>query len=206
MRSRKSLHQDGPEPGNEVRRARSHHLAAAPQPDRAANAGGNRGPLSARSNRSCDIVTMVPNSDVSRRIAAPRCATSSPTSSRKSASPPRSLRAKAAKPLVEQMITLGKRDTLHSRRQAAAYLMTPGATKKLFADIAPRFSEPRRRLYANHPRRIPNRRRRKPCYPRAAGFQAQEKGKERKSSQARGSRKREKPKKKRANSQALNIV
>src|ERR1700688_4169054 len=49
-------------------------------------------------------------------------------------------RAKAAKPLVEQMITLGKRDTLHARRQAAAYLMTPGATKKLFADIAPRFS------------------------------------------------------------------
>jgi large subunit ribosomal protein L17 len=49
-------------------------------------------------------------------------------------------RARAAKPLVEQMITLGKRDTLHSRRQAASYLMTPGATKKLFADIAPRFS------------------------------------------------------------------
>ena len=50
-------------------------------------------------------------------------------------------RAKAAKPLVEQMITLGKRDTLHARRQAASYLMTPGATKKLFADIAPRFSD-----------------------------------------------------------------
>src|ERR1700736_61708 len=49
-------------------------------------------------------------------------------------------RAKPAKPIVEQMITLGKRDTLHARRQAAAYLMTPGATKKLFADIAPRFS------------------------------------------------------------------
>src|SRR3979490_395640 len=49
-------------------------------------------------------------------------------------------RARAAKPLAEQMITLGKRDTLHSRRQAAAYLMTPGATQKLFADIAPRFS------------------------------------------------------------------
>jgi large subunit ribosomal protein L17 len=39
------------------------------------------------------------------------------------------------------MITLGKRDTLQSRRQAASYLMTPGATKKLFADIAPRFSD-----------------------------------------------------------------
>ena len=49
-------------------------------------------------------------------------------------------RAKAARPLVEQMITLGKRDTLHSRRQAASYLMTPVATKKLFSDVAPRFS------------------------------------------------------------------
>jgi len=50
-------------------------------------------------------------------------------------------RAKAARPLVEQMITLGKRDSLQARRQAAAYLMTPAATKKLFADIAPRFSD-----------------------------------------------------------------
>jgi len=49
-------------------------------------------------------------------------------------------RARAARPLVENMVTLGKRDTLHTRRQAAAFLMTPGATKKLFADIAPRFA------------------------------------------------------------------
>ena len=50
-------------------------------------------------------------------------------------------RAKAAKPLVERIITLGKRDTLHTRRQAAAFLMTPGATKKLFEDLAPRFAD-----------------------------------------------------------------
>src|SRR5271157_2951817 len=50
-------------------------------------------------------------------------------------------RAKAARPLVEQLITLGKRDSLHARRQAASYLMTPTATKKLFDDIAPRFSD-----------------------------------------------------------------
>jgi large subunit ribosomal protein L17 len=50
-------------------------------------------------------------------------------------------RAKAAKPIVEKVITLGKRDSLHTRRQAAAYLMTPVATKKLFEDIAPRFAE-----------------------------------------------------------------
>jgi len=50
-------------------------------------------------------------------------------------------RAKEAKPLVEQMITLGKRDTLHTRRQAAAFLMTPAATRKLFQDLAPRFAD-----------------------------------------------------------------
>jgi len=51
------------------------------------------------------------------------------------------LRAKAARPLAERLITLGKRDSLHARRQAASFLMTPGATKKLFADLAPRFSD-----------------------------------------------------------------
>ncbi len=51
------------------------------------------------------------------------------------------LRAKAARPLAERMITLGKRDSLHARRQAAAFLMTPGATQKLFSDLAPRFAD-----------------------------------------------------------------
>jgi large subunit ribosomal protein L17 len=51
------------------------------------------------------------------------------------------LRAKATRPLAERMITLGKRDSLHARRQAAAFLMTPGATKKLFSDLAPRFAD-----------------------------------------------------------------
>lgn len=51
------------------------------------------------------------------------------------------LRAKAARPLAERMISLGKRDSLHARRQAAAFLMTPGATKKLFNDLAPRFAD-----------------------------------------------------------------
>jgi large subunit ribosomal protein L17 len=50
-------------------------------------------------------------------------------------------RARAARPLVERMITLGKRDSLHSRRQAAAFLQTPEATQKLFGVIAPRFSD-----------------------------------------------------------------
>jgi large subunit ribosomal protein L17 len=50
-------------------------------------------------------------------------------------------RAKAARPLVERIITLGKGDSLHTRRQAAAYLLTPVATQKLFEDIAPRFAD-----------------------------------------------------------------
>ena len=50
-------------------------------------------------------------------------------------------RAKAARPVAEKMITLGKRDTLHARRQAAAFLQTPDATRKLFADLAPRFAD-----------------------------------------------------------------
>ena len=50
-------------------------------------------------------------------------------------------KAKAAKPLVEKMITLAKRDTLHARRQAAAFLMTPVSVKKLFDTIGPRFGQ-----------------------------------------------------------------
>jgi large subunit ribosomal protein L17 len=50
-------------------------------------------------------------------------------------------RAKAARPVAEKMITLGKRDTLQSRRQAAAYLMVPGVTQKLFSEIAPKFAD-----------------------------------------------------------------
>lgn len=50
-------------------------------------------------------------------------------------------RAKATRPVAEKIITLGKRDTLQSRRQAAAYLMTPAVTKKLFSEIAPKFAD-----------------------------------------------------------------
>jgi large subunit ribosomal protein L17 len=50
-------------------------------------------------------------------------------------------KAKAVKPLVDQMITLAKRDTLHSRRQAAAFLETPAAVKKLFEKLGARFGQ-----------------------------------------------------------------
>jgi len=50
-------------------------------------------------------------------------------------------KAKAAKPLVEKMITLAKEGTLHSRRQAASFLMTPESVKKLFDKLGPRFGQ-----------------------------------------------------------------
>src|SRR5262249_38877199 len=50
-------------------------------------------------------------------------------------------KAKAAKPLVERMITLAKRDTLHTRRQAAAFLVKPAAVKKLFDKLGTRFGQ-----------------------------------------------------------------
>jgi large subunit ribosomal protein L17 len=51
-------------------------------------------------------------------------------------------KAKAVRPLVEKMITLAKRDdTLHARRQAAAFLETPDAVKKLFDKLGARFGQ-----------------------------------------------------------------
>ena len=50
-------------------------------------------------------------------------------------------RAKAVRPRVERMITLAKRDTLHARRQAAAFLYGPEAVRKLFDTIGPRFAD-----------------------------------------------------------------
>ena len=50
-------------------------------------------------------------------------------------------KAKELRPLAEKMITLGKRDTLHARRQVQSYLLSNVTTKKVFDSIAPRFSE-----------------------------------------------------------------
>ena len=49
-------------------------------------------------------------------------------------------KAKAAKPLVDKMVTLGKRGDLHARPQAAAFLANPEAVRKLFEDIAPKYA------------------------------------------------------------------
>ncbi len=50
-------------------------------------------------------------------------------------------KAKAARPLVDKMITLAKKDTLHSRRRAAAFLNTPASVKKLFEELGARFGQ-----------------------------------------------------------------
>jgi large subunit ribosomal protein L17 len=50
-------------------------------------------------------------------------------------------KAKAARPLVERMITLAKQDNLHARRQAAAFLLRAGAVEKLFEKLGPRFNQ-----------------------------------------------------------------
>jgi large subunit ribosomal protein L17 len=50
-------------------------------------------------------------------------------------------KAKAMRPHVEKMITLGKRGDLAARRLAASYLMTNESVTKLFDTIAPRFGD-----------------------------------------------------------------
>jgi large subunit ribosomal protein L17 len=50
-------------------------------------------------------------------------------------------KAKAVRPLVEKMITLAKRDTLHTRRQAAAFIESPAALQKLFDKLGTRFGQ-----------------------------------------------------------------
>jgi large subunit ribosomal protein L17 len=49
-------------------------------------------------------------------------------------------KAKEVRPLAEKMITLGKRDTLHARRQVQAYLLKDTIAKKVFETIAPKFA------------------------------------------------------------------
>ncbi len=50
-------------------------------------------------------------------------------------------RAKESRKFVERMVTLGKRDTLHARRQALAFLYDPDVVRELFNEIAPRYAD-----------------------------------------------------------------
>ena len=50
-------------------------------------------------------------------------------------------KAKAARPHVEKLITLGKKGDVHARRQALAYLQTREAVTRLFDTVAPRYGD-----------------------------------------------------------------
>lgn len=50
-------------------------------------------------------------------------------------------KAKELSPIVEKLITLGKRNTLHTRRRAHSILQDDATTAKLFDDLADRYSE-----------------------------------------------------------------
>jgi large subunit ribosomal protein L17 len=50
-------------------------------------------------------------------------------------------KAKAAKPVIEKLIELGKRGGLHARRQALSYILDEDVATKLFEVIGPRYKE-----------------------------------------------------------------
>ena len=50
-------------------------------------------------------------------------------------------RAKEVRAMAEKMITLGKTNDLHSKRQAFAYITKEAVVKKLFDEISPRYAD-----------------------------------------------------------------
>jgi len=50
-------------------------------------------------------------------------------------------KAKAVKPIAEQLITLGRRGDIHARRQAVAFLRSKEIVHKLFSEIGPSFAQ-----------------------------------------------------------------
>ena len=50
-------------------------------------------------------------------------------------------RAKETQSLAEKMITLGKANTLHSRRQALEFITKEDVVTKLFSEIAPKYAD-----------------------------------------------------------------
>src|SRR5256885_10986787 len=50
-------------------------------------------------------------------------------------------KAKAMRPHVEKMITLGKRGDVAARRLAASYLLTRKAVERLFETVSPRYGD-----------------------------------------------------------------
>ena len=50
-------------------------------------------------------------------------------------------KAKETRCMAEKMITLGKTNTLHTRRQALAYITKEDVVTKLFNEIAPKYAD-----------------------------------------------------------------
>ncbi|MEW6523249.1 MAG: 50S ribosomal protein L17 [Bacillota bacterium] len=50
------------------------------------------------------------------------------------------VRARETRSLAEKMITLGKQESLHARRQALAFITDESVVKKLFETIGPRYA------------------------------------------------------------------
>ena len=50
-------------------------------------------------------------------------------------------RAKEVRSMAEKMITLGKSNTLHTKRQVLAYVTKEEVAKKLFDEIAPKYAD-----------------------------------------------------------------
>ena len=50
-------------------------------------------------------------------------------------------KAKELRPIAEKIVTQGKKDTLHARRQVNRWLPRRDLVKKVFEEIAPRFEE-----------------------------------------------------------------
>jgi large subunit ribosomal protein L17 len=50
-------------------------------------------------------------------------------------------KAKEVRPIVEEMVTLGKRGDLAAHRHAVAFLRSKGIAHSLFAEVAPRFAD-----------------------------------------------------------------
>jgi len=50
-------------------------------------------------------------------------------------------KAKETRCMAEKMITLGKKNTLHSRRQALAYITKEDVVTKVFAELAPKYAD-----------------------------------------------------------------
>ena len=50
-------------------------------------------------------------------------------------------KARLVRPYADKLITLGKKDTLHSRRQALRWIEDDDVVHKLFAEVAPRFHD-----------------------------------------------------------------